>query len=80
MKKKDLEDLRKSDVSTLEKEVEKRRLERPKLVLELRSGKKKNPKKTRNLKREIAQILTVIREKELAADEKNEGEEEKDKE
>jgi len=78
MKKKDLEDLRKSDVATLEKEVEKRRLERSKLVLELRSGKKKNPKKTRVLKREIAQILTVIREKKLAVDEKNEGEE-KDK-
>lgn len=65
MKKQDLKVLRKKSKKELEKQIDKKRLELAKHAVKLKIGKKKNLKKGRLLKREIAQILTVIRENEL---------------
>ncbi len=65
MKKKDLQSLRAKTKKELEAQVAKKRLELAKRTVEFKVSKKKSPKKCRLLKFEIAQTLTIIREKEL---------------
>lgn len=64
MKKKDLTDLRNKDQKELKEVLSKKRLEITAFMAKSTAGEK-NLKKRKNLRREIAQILTIIKEKEL---------------
>lgn len=68
MKKKDLDAIRKKDIKNLKNTVIKDKVELRKLTSELSAGNSKNIKKIRELRLNIAQGLTVIREKELVED------------
>jgi ribosomal protein L29 len=75
MKKKDLQQFKDKSIDELSKLVGKKRVEFDKAKVELKSGNNKNNKKPKNLKKEIAQILTIIKEKEIMdhLSAKNEG-------
>ena len=66
MKTKDRILSKKSDASTLSKEVTKLREELSKSRIEGLGKQQKNLKKAKNTRREIAQLLTIIREKQLS--------------
>lgn len=70
MKRKDLTTLREKKLEELKKMVNEKKIELTKVHLNLVSGKEKNVKKARNLKIEIAQILTIIGEGQLSDKEK----------
>lgn len=72
MKKRELVDLRKSETKDLANKVEEKRLELAKTRVKVVSGEEKNVKKLANLKKEIAQLLTILREKELMGTETKE--------
>jgi ribosomal protein L29 len=65
MKKKDLADLRAKEIKVIKETLSKKKLELATLVTKSVSGGEKNLKKGKNLRKDIAQIMTVIREKEL---------------
>ncbi len=65
MKTKDFKDLRAKDIKSLTKLVAEKRVAMAKKIVEVRSGKEKNLKSVGNLRREIAKILTLVREKEI---------------
>jgi ribosomal protein L29 len=65
MKKKDLTDLRNKKISELEKLLSKKRNELINTYAKIKAGQEKNLKKAKNIRRDVAQILTIIREKEL---------------
>ncbi len=65
MKKKDLTDLRNKKINELEKLLSKKRNELINTYAKIKAGQEKNLKKAKNMRRDIAQILTIIREKEL---------------
>lgn len=65
MKKKEPENLRTQKRDELLRLSEEKRLEIEKTLAEVAAGREKNLKKVRRLKLDLAQILTVIREKEL---------------
>jgi ribosomal protein L29 len=65
MKKKDLTNLRKKEIKDLEKMAKDMKLELAKATAEMRASREKNLKKTKNLRHDVAQILTIVREKEL---------------
>jgi len=65
MKKKDLLDLRSKKTGELEKLLSKKRNELINTYVKIKAGQEKNLKKAKNIRRDIAQILTIIREKEL---------------
>lgn len=65
MKKKELQEIRNKKMAELEKLVSKKRQEVAVLQAKVKAGQEKNLKKAKNLRREIAQILTLIREKEI---------------
>lgn len=65
MKKKELDLLRKKEIKELSEKVRKDKLELTRKVSELRTGGSKNIKVIRNLKKDIAQTLTLIKEKQL---------------
>jgi ribosomal protein L29 len=65
MKKKDFNDLRTKEMSTLKKLAMEKKLEAAKKRMEIVGGKDKNLKATGSLRHDLAQILTVIREKEI---------------
>lgn len=65
MKKKELAELRVKEVKELNKLAEDREAEMKKIIPELGIGKEKNLKKVKNLRREIAQVLTIIKEMEI---------------
>jgi len=65
MKKRELADIRKKTLKDLIKQVDKRCADLLKEKINISAGKSKNIKKVRSLKQDVAQILTVIREKEL---------------
>lgn len=69
MKKKDLQEKRKVDVQDLFKIVQEKKLKSLKLMGEMKVGKAKNLKERANLRHEIAQLLTIIKEKEILAKE-----------
>ncbi|MCK4588688.1 50S ribosomal protein L29 [Candidatus Woesebacteria bacterium] len=65
MKKKDLTDLRNKKINELEKLLSKKRNELINTYAKIKAGQEKNLKKAKNIRRDVAQILTIIREKEL---------------
>lgn len=65
MKKKDLTDLRNKKTNELEKLLAKKRNELVNTYAKIKAGQEKNLKKAKNIRRDVAQILTIIREKEL---------------
>lgn len=67
MKKKGLKDLRVKEIDELKKLVSEKRKETSVIYTKVKTGQEKNLKKVKGLKKEIAQILTIIREKEIKA-------------
>lgn len=65
MKVKDLKSLRSKSTKDLKKLVEEKRTELLKVKADVKTGSKKNLKAHMNLRKEIAQTLTLIREKEI---------------
>ncbi len=65
MKKKELKTLRTKSNKDLVKTLEKKRVELLKIKLKIKAKEEKNVKMAKNLKIDISQILTVLREKEL---------------
>lgn len=65
MKKKDFNDLRTKDLKALKSMAVAKKLEVDKSRMEITGGKQKNLKATNNLRHELAQILTLVREKEI---------------
>ena len=65
MKRNDLNKLREKKIEDLQKMVDKKKQELGKLLAERKSKSKKNLKKAKNLRREMSQILTIRREKEI---------------
>lgn len=65
MKRKEFNDLKTKEMGTLKKLAMGKRLEASKKRMEIVGGKEKNLKATNNLRHELSQILTVIREKEI---------------
>lgn len=66
MKKKEISQLRLKEVSELKKLADKKANEIAMARLEIKAAKKKNVKSAWVLRRDLAQIKTLIREKELA--------------
>lgn len=69
MKSKDLAQFKNKELKELKKISLDRSKEIAKISLEIKSQKEKNLKKARNLKKDLAQILTLMREKEILAKE-----------
>lgn len=65
MKKKDLESLREKTTNVLEGLIDERRREIAKTLAEVGAGREKNLKKAKMQRRQLAQTLTIAREKEL---------------
>lgn len=65
MKAKELEVIRENDVSALINRVEELKHELFNLRFQLATGQLENPMRIREVKKSIAQIKTIIREKEL---------------
>ncbi len=63
MKKKDFKELKTKEVSELKKIADSKKTDLAKVVPSLKAGKEKNLKKAKNLKKEIAQMLSLITEK-----------------
>ncbi len=68
MQKKELQEIRTRDLSKLKKEVEAKKLEVYKFNAEVKVSQEKNLKKGKNLRRDLSQILTIIRERQLAGE------------
>jgi len=74
MKRKDLVDLKTKEVKDLNKILGDKKAELEKVMVNVSVGKEKNLKKAKNLRRDISQILTIVREKEIRKKEvKNAG-------
>ncbi|MEK7188461.1 MAG: 50S ribosomal protein L29 [Patescibacteria group bacterium] len=69
MKKKDLVSLREKDINTLKTKVIEKKKEEELTLVRIYAGQEKNLKKAFLIRREIAQILTIIREKEIIENE-----------
>ncbi len=65
MKAKEFKDLKTKDIKALSKLVHEKKLEITKKAMDIKSGKEKNLKAGMNLRREVAKILTLIREKQI---------------
>lgn len=65
MKKTDLKSWRGKKVEELKKVVIEKRLLTLKTMVKVKAGQEKNLKKAKNLKKELAQMLTIIRESEI---------------
>ena len=65
MKRKEFNDLKTKDIKDLRKLGRDKKFEASKKRMEIVSGKEKNLKATNNLRHDLAQILTVVREKEI---------------
>jgi len=65
MKKKDFIAMKAKEKNNLEKEILGKKKEITLLYAKIKSGQEKNTSKLRNLKRDVARILTLIREKEI---------------
>lgn len=67
MKRKDfLQELRKKDKSELFQLLQEKKKEAKMVFVKIKSQKEKNLRKYKNLRKDIARILTCIREKEIA--------------
>jgi len=67
MKRKDFTELKVKTAEELVKLASQKKLETMKVKMEILGGKEKNLKAYRNLRVELAKILTLIREKEILA-------------
>lgn len=65
MKKKEFKELKTKKVAELLKEVSEKKNEVTKYLSGMYAGREKNLKKAKSLRRDIAQILTVVKEKEV---------------
>jgi ribosomal protein L29 len=65
MKKKDLTDLKTKEGTELTKALKEKKGELAKVEIDIKAGKEKNVKKGNNLKRDIARLLTIMREKKI---------------
>lgn len=65
MKRKEFNDLREKNIQELEKIALEKKLEAEKAKMKMLGGKEKNLKVRKNLAKEIAKILTLVREKEI---------------
>ncbi len=65
MKKKEITDLRSKKIEDLRKMADVKRAEVLKTKMKIMGGKEKNLSLKRNLSRDLAKILTLIREKEI---------------
>lgn len=65
MKTKDFRDLKTKSIEELKKLAANKRLEAIKAKNEVAAGKEKNLKLSMNIRREVAKILTLIKEKEI---------------
>ena len=65
MKRKELTDIKGKTLKELRKMVFEKKLEVGKIKVETPASKGKNLKASKNLRRQIAQILTIIKEKEI---------------
>lgn len=70
MKKKDLMEVRGKDAAEIKKIISEKQLKLDKVRVETLAGEEKNVKLPANLKRELAQLNTILREKELGEEEK----------
>lgn len=77
MKKKDKDALRTKEIGEVKKTLVQKREELKKTTSDMYGGKEKNLKKRRNLRREIAQILTILKEREFVEKTREEKKEEK---
>lgn len=64
MKKNELSQMRDKELKELRKELKEKKQELAKVRLEVSTGKIKNTRAGKNLRKDIAQILTIIRDKE----------------
>lgn len=69
MKKKELQEIRKKSQKDILSLVEKNKKELFKIMFDIKTGKEKNIKKAKNLRKEIAKLLTIS--KEIEIDKKN---------
>jgi len=65
MKIKEFNELRSKNIKELKKIALEKKLEAERAKMKIFSGKEKNLKVKRNLSREVAKILTLVREKEI---------------
>ncbi|HET7099267.1 MAG TPA: 50S ribosomal protein L29 [Patescibacteria group bacterium] len=65
MKKKELTDIKSKSVKDLNKMVYTKKLEISKSGMQAVTGKQKNLKESKNLRRDVAQLLTIIKEKQI---------------
>jgi ribosomal protein L29 len=72
MKRNMLRDLRSKKLTDLEKMASEKRAEVDKARAEMKASKEQNLRKVKNLRRDLAQILTVVREKEIINEENKE--------
>lgn len=75
MKTKDFKDLKTKEVKELRKNANDLVLQLSKIKAKIASGQEKNLKGAKNLRRDIARILTLIKEKEIVEKLKTESEE-----
>lgn len=68
MKKSDLAEIKKMDIKSLDEKVKKSKKELLELMLEKSTSKLTNLKVIKNKRREIAQVLTVLRQKQLLSE------------
>lgn len=79
MKKKDIQNLRVKKVEDLKKEAMDLMSKKAKTKVEILSSKEKDVKKVSKLARDLSQILTIIREKEIMGENDVKGKEEEKK-
>jgi ribosomal protein L29 len=78
MKTKEFKELKNKEVKDLTKMLNERKNSLRKIVLEIKTGSEKNIKKGSNIRKEIAKILTLIKEKNIINEiTKEKGKEEK---
>ncbi len=65
MKRKEFNEIKTKQIKDLTKMLGTKKLEARKVKMNLLAGKEKNIKVYRNIRREIAQIMTIIREKQI---------------
>lgn len=79
MKKKELESLRKKDIKELNKTLGDMKKEYLLTYNQVKAGQEKDTRKPTNIRKDIAQILTTIKEKEIIEKSLSKGEKEADK-
>lgn len=79
MKKKELQSLRKKELKELTKMLEDKRKEYLLTYSQVKAGQEKDTSKPTNIRKDVAQILTTIKEKEIITKSQSKGEKEANK-